>query len=131
MVTHTQVGTVKPNPHFHGHNSHSFPIFPLPNSPSVALLNHNWRDAMYDEYNALIKNSTWVLVLKPPNINVVWSMWLFRHKYHAGGSLSNYKARLVANGSSQQFGADSDDTFSPIVKPATVRMVLSLALSWN
>ncbi|GJT24490.1 ribonuclease H-like domain-containing protein [Tanacetum coccineum] len=131
MVTHAQVGIVKPNPHFHGHTSHSFPIFPLPKSPSIALLNHNWRDAMYDEYNALIKNSTWVLVLKPPNINVVRSMWLFRHKYHAGGSLSNYKARLVANGSSQQFGADSDDTFSPIVKPATVRMVRSLALSWN
>ncbi|GKC72662.1 ribonuclease H-like domain-containing protein, partial [Tanacetum coccineum] len=72
----------------------------------------NWRDAMYDEYNALIKNSTWVLVLKPPNVNVVRSMWLFQHKYHVDGSLSRYKARLVANGHSQQFGVDRDDTFS-------------------
>nr|GEX82816.1 ribonuclease H-like domain-containing protein [Tanacetum cinerariifolium] len=86
MVTRTQVGTVKPNPYFHGHTSH---ISPIPKSPSVALSYPNWRDAMYDEYNALIKNSTWVLVLKPPNVNVVQSMWLFRHKYHADGSLSS------------------------------------------
>nr|GEZ71122.1 ribonuclease H-like domain-containing protein [Tanacetum cinerariifolium] len=74
----------------------------------------NWRDVMYDEYNALIKNSTWVLVLKPPNFNVVRSIWLFRYKYHANGSLSRYKARLVANGRSQEFGVDCDDTFSHV-----------------
>nr|GEY61695.1 ribonuclease H-like domain-containing protein [Tanacetum cinerariifolium] len=128
MLTRAQVGTVKPNPRFHGHTS---PIFPIPKSHYVALSNPNWRNAMYDEYNALIKNSTWVLVLKPPNVNVVRSMWLFRHKYHADGSLSRYKDRLVANGRSQQFGVDCDDTFSPVVKPATVHTVLSLALSRN
>nr|GEX42670.1 ribonuclease H-like domain-containing protein [Tanacetum cinerariifolium] len=49
-----------------------------------------------------VKNNTWILVLKPPHANVVRSMWLFRHKYHADGSLSRYKARLVANGCTQQ-----------------------------
>nr|GEU95183.1 hypothetical protein [Tanacetum cinerariifolium] len=44
---------------------------------------------MCDEYNALVKNNTWILVPKPPNANVVRSMWLFRHKYHADGSLSS------------------------------------------
>ncbi|GJZ63686.1 ribonuclease H-like domain-containing protein [Tanacetum coccineum] len=58
-------------------------------------------------------------------------MWLFRHKYHANGSLSRYKARLVANGRSQQFGVNCDDTFSSVVKPATIHTVLSLALSQN
>ncbi|GKB52765.1 ribonuclease H-like domain-containing protein [Tanacetum coccineum] len=105
MITHSQVGTFKPNPRFHGHTSH---ISPLPKSPSVALSDPNWRDAMYDEYNALIKNGTWILVLKPPNVNVVRSMWLFRHKYHADGSLS-----------------------SLVVKLATIRIVLSLALTRN
>ncbi|GJY78640.1 ribonuclease H-like domain-containing protein [Tanacetum coccineum] len=128
MVTRAQVGTVKPNPRFHGHTSH---ISPLPKYPVVALCDSNWRDAMYDKYNALIKNSTWILVPKPPNANVVRSMWLFRHKYHVDGSLSRYKARLVANGRSQQYGVDCDDTFSPVVKPATIRTVLSLALSRN
>ncbi|GJZ68238.1 ribonuclease H-like domain-containing protein [Tanacetum coccineum] len=128
MVTRAQVGTVKPNPRFHSHNSH---ISHIPKFPFIALSDPNWRNAMYDEYNALIKNSTWVLVLKPPNVNVVRSMWLFRHKYHVDGSLSRYKARLVANGRSQQFGVDCDDTFSLVVKPAIVRMVLSLTLSRN
>ncbi|GJY49746.1 ribonuclease H-like domain-containing protein [Tanacetum coccineum] len=54
--------------------------------------------AMVDEYNALISNGTWALVPRPANVNVVRSMWLFRHKYNADGSLSKYKARLVANG---------------------------------
>ncbi|GKE15700.1 ribonuclease H-like domain-containing protein [Tanacetum coccineum] len=56
-------------------------------------------------------------------------MWLFRHKYHADGTLSRYKARLVANGSIQLEGVDVDETFSPVVKPGTIRTVLSLAAS--
>ncbi|GJX53389.1 ribonuclease H-like domain-containing protein [Tanacetum coccineum] len=54
---------------------------------------------------------------------------LFTHKFHADGTLSCYKARLVANGSSQQLGVDFDETFSPVVKPATIRTVLSLDVS--
>nr|GEZ35317.1 ribonuclease H-like domain-containing protein [Tanacetum cinerariifolium] len=90
-----------PSPHFNFLISH---ISALPKSPSIALSDPNWRAAMYDEYNALVKNSTWMLVPKPPNANVVRSMWLFRHKYHADGFLSRYKARLVSNGSTQQVG---------------------------
>ncbi|GJX30302.1 ribonuclease H-like domain-containing protein [Tanacetum coccineum] len=56
-------------------------------------------------------------------------MWLYKHKYNADGSLSRYKARLVANGRSQQQGIDCDETFSFVVKPATIRTVLSLAVS--
>nr|GEV61521.1 hypothetical protein [Tanacetum cinerariifolium] len=52
-------------------------------------------------------------------------MWLFKHKFHANGTLSRYKARLVPNGSSQQVGVDFNQTFSPVVKPATVRTILS------
>ncbi|GJS94008.1 ribonuclease H-like domain-containing protein [Tanacetum coccineum] len=64
-----------------------------------------------------------------PNVNIVRSMWLFKHKFNADGSLSRYKARLVANGRSQQQGIDFDETFSPVVKPATIRTVLSLAVT--
>nr|GEV79646.1 ribonuclease H-like domain-containing protein [Tanacetum cinerariifolium] len=52
-----------------------------------------------------------------------------RHKFHADGTLSRYEARLVANGSSQQLGVDFDETFSPVVKPGTIRTVLSLDVS--
>ncbi|GJS86149.1 ribonuclease H-like domain-containing protein [Tanacetum coccineum] len=57
---------------------------------------------------------------------MVRSMWLFKHKFHADGTLNRYKACLVANGSSQQLGVDFDETFSPVVKPATIHIVLSL-----
>ncbi|GJX92675.1 ribonuclease H-like domain-containing protein [Tanacetum coccineum] len=56
-------------------------------------------------------------------------MWLFRHKYLAASTLSRYKARLVANGSTQLEGVDVDETFSSVVKSGTIRMVLSLAAS--
>nr|GEV39724.1 ribonuclease H-like domain-containing protein [Tanacetum cinerariifolium] len=52
-----------------------------------------------------------------------------KHKYNADGSLSRYKARLVANVRSQQQGIDCDATFSPVVEPATISIVLSLSRS--
>ncbi|GJY79554.1 ribonuclease H-like domain-containing protein [Tanacetum coccineum] len=84
---------------------------------------------MRDEYSALIKNRTWVLVPRPTDTNIVRCMWLFRHKYLADGTLSRYKARLVANGSTQLEGVDVDETFSLVVKPGTIRTLLSLAAS--
>ncbi|GKC02550.1 ribonuclease H-like domain-containing protein [Tanacetum coccineum] len=84
---------------------------------------------MLDEYNTLITNGTWVLVPYPANVNVVRSMWLFKHKFNADGLLSKYKARLVANGHNQHQGIDCDETFCLVVKPATIRTVLSLAVS--
>ncbi|GJT64759.1 ribonuclease H-like domain-containing protein [Tanacetum coccineum] len=68
-----------------------------------------------------------LLVPRPPDTNIVRCIWLFRHKYLADGTLSRYKARLVANGSTRLEGVDVDETFSPVVKPGTIRTVLSLA----
>ncbi|GJU77575.1 ribonuclease H-like domain-containing protein, partial [Tanacetum coccineum] len=126
MVTRSKVGIVKANPKYNLHVTTSSPI---PKSPFHALRDPNWKQAMCDEYKALIDNNTWVLVPRPPNVNIVRSMWLYKHKYNADGSLNRYKARLVANGRSQQQGIDYDETFSPVVKPATIRTVLSLAVS--
>ncbi|GJZ40574.1 ribonuclease H-like domain-containing protein [Tanacetum coccineum] len=84
---------------------------------------------MCDEYKALVDNETWVLVPRLPNVNIVRSMWLYKNKYNADGFLSRYKARLVANGRSQQQGIDCDEIFSLVVKPATIHTVLSLAVS--
>ncbi|GKB42738.1 ribonuclease H-like domain-containing protein [Tanacetum coccineum] len=74
----------------------------------------------------VIKNKTWTLASRPLDANIVRCMWLFRHKYLAEGTLSRYKARLVANGSTQLEGDDVDETFSPVVKSGTIRTVLSL-----
>nr|GEZ10379.1 ribonuclease H-like domain-containing protein [Tanacetum cinerariifolium] len=86
---------------------------------------------MYDEYNALVKNGTWLLVPRPVGVNMVRSMWLFKHKFHLNQTLSRYKDHLVANGSSQQLGVDFDESFSPLVKLSTIRTVLSLVVSFQ
>ena len=75
---------------------------------------------MLDEYGALVRNNTWVLVPRPPQVNVVRCMWLFRHKLRSDGTLERYKARLIVNGNSQQVGVDCGETFSLVVKPATI-----------
>ncbi|GKB24594.1 ribonuclease H-like domain-containing protein [Tanacetum coccineum] len=118
MVTRAKAGIFKPLERM---NCHVTTTSPLPRSHVHALRDPNWKEAMLDEYNALITNGTWVLVPRPANANVVRSMWLFKHKFNANGTLSRYKARLVANECSQQQGIDCDETFSPVVKPATIR----------
>ncbi|GKA76033.1 ribonuclease H-like domain-containing protein [Tanacetum coccineum] len=126
MITRSQSGIVKPIDRL---SLNTFLISHIPKNPSDALKDPQWRNAMYDEYNALVKNSMWLLVLRPACVNMVRFMWLFKHKFHADGTLRRYMARLVANGSSQQLGVNFDETFSPVVKPATIRTVLSLVVS--
>ncbi|KAK9065244.1 hypothetical protein SSX86_016627 [Deinandra increscens subsp. villosa] len=125
--TRSKSGIFKPKTPFNLHTSST--IEPLPKSPSEALANPTWYRAMHDEFTALIDNKTWELVPRDPNMNIVRCIWLFKHKFQADGSLERYKARLVCDGRSQQVGIDCQDTFSPVVKPATIRTVLSLALT--
>jgi hypothetical protein len=112
-------------------NLHAVPMSPLPRSVRDALSDPNWRSAMQAEFDALIANDTWSLVPRPPGVNLVTGKWIFRHKLHADGSLDRYKAHWVLRGLTQHPGLDYDETFSPVVKPATVRVILSLALSQN
>ncbi|GKD38470.1 ribonuclease H-like domain-containing protein [Tanacetum coccineum] len=126
MVTQSQLGVVKPIDCLSLHTSS---ISLLPKNHSDALKDPQWRHTMYDEYNALVKNGTWLLIPRPAGVNMVRSMWFFKHKFHADRTLSRYKACLVANGSSEKPGVDFDETFNPVVKPATIRTVLSLAVS--
>jgi hypothetical protein len=86
---------------------------------------------MEEEYAALLANQTWELVPRPPGSNVVTGKWIWTHKRRADGTLERYKARWVLRGFTQCPRVDYDETFSLVVKPATVLTVLSLALAWS
>ncbi|KAL9241610.1 hypothetical protein vseg_015702 [Gypsophila vaccaria] len=101
----------------------------LPTTATQALLDTRWRSAMNDEFQALQRNGTWTLVSSESAQNVVGCKWVFRIKYHPNGTIEKYKARLVAKGFHQRPGLDYSETFSPVVKPSTIRLILSLVVS--
>lgn len=127
MLTRAKAGITKPRIPFSLHTTTI--ASPIPTTYRQALQDPNWRNAMLMEFSALIKNKTWDLVPRPPHFNVISGKWLYRHKFNADGSLERYKARWVARGFTQQPGVDYTETFSPVIKPTTIRTVLSLALS--
>ncbi|CAM8954691.1 unnamed protein product [Rhodiola kirilowii] len=82
---------------------------------------------MEKELSALKSNNTWTFMPLPHGKNPVGSKWIFRVKRHSDGTIERYKARLVAKGFTQEEGLDYNETFAPVVKMPTVRMVLALA----
>ncbi|KAK1642790.1 hypothetical protein QYE76_060595 [Lolium multiflorum] len=103
--------------------------FSEPSDLRDALNTPHWKSAMDIEYSALLKNGTWQLVPSRPGVNVIDSKWVFKIKKNSDGSIERYKARLVAKGFRQRYGLDYEDTFSPVVKPTTIRLLLSIAVS--
>jgi len=104
-----------------------------PSSVREAVEHPMWKEAMDAEFMALQRNNTWRLVPSQPGRNVIDCKWVYKIKRKADGSIDRYKARLVAKGFKQRYGIDYEDTFSPVVKAATIRLVLSIAISrgWN
>jgi hypothetical protein len=101
----------------------------IPSFARAALADPHWRVAMEDEYGALISNGTWELVPRSQGSNVVIGKWVFTLKLRADGTLDRYMAHWVLWGFTQRPGVDYDETFSPVVKLATVHMVLATTLS--
>ncbi|KAL5811427.1 hypothetical protein ACOSQ4_027995 [Xanthoceras sorbifolium] len=95
----------------------------------AALADPKWDTAIQAEFDVLLRNKTWSLVPSSKGMNVVGCKWIFRVKYKADGSIERYKARLVAKGFHQTPGLNFTETFSPVVKSSTIRIILALAIS--
>jgi hypothetical protein len=121
------------------HLSSSFKAFSLsvssivvPKSYREALSHPGWRKAMEEEMHALDLNHTWDLVHKPAGTSIVGCRWVFTVKQNPNGSVDRLKARLVAKGFTQTYGLDYTETFSPVAKLNSIRIIISLAanLDW-
>lgn len=86
-----------------------------------------WLEAMQEEINSLHKNGTWILVDLPTGKKPIKCRWIFKTKVSAAGKLEKYKARLVAKGFTQRYGIDFTETFSPVVRYSSVRLIFAIA----
>ncbi|GKA50481.1 ribonuclease H-like domain-containing protein [Tanacetum coccineum] len=127
MITRSQTGSLRPMKRM---NLSALTIhYPLPRTSKQAMCDPNWKQAMDSEMFALLSNDTWELVPRPTHANIVGLRWLYRYMFDSLGHLEQYKGRSVAQGLSQEPGIDFDETFSLVVKPATIRIFLSIDIS--
>ncbi|KAK2361432.1 putative mitochondrial protein [Trifolium repens] len=133
---HSSSGTPYPISSYHSlaHLSDSYSVYTMsltqhtePNTYAEACKSDNWVQAMNSELDALAKTGTWKIVDLPPHVKPIGSKWVYKIKHKADGSIERYKARLVAKGYNQVEGLDFFDTFSPVAKLTTVRLLLAVA----
>ena len=86
-----------------------------------------WEKAIKEEIDSLLKNNTWEIVPRPNNKNIVDCRWVFVIKNDIHGNLTKYKARVVAKGFSQQYLLDYDETFAPVARITSFRIIVAFA----
>jgi Reverse transcriptase (RNA-dependent DNA polymerase) len=102
-----------------------------PNNYHEAITKPVWCKAMKEELDALEKNETWRMVPLPNGKKLVGCKWIYKIKYHNNGTIERYKARLVAKGYTQTYGIDYEETFAPVAKMNTIRILLSIVVNQN
>ena len=88
-----------------------------------------WKSAMDEEYESLVKNKTWALVDLPPGKQLISARWVYKLKQDGGKP--KYKARFVARGFSQRRGIDYNETYSPVARADSIRALLNLAAQFD
>lgn len=120
----------RPRKQYHTLNSINASEIAIPQTAQEALnceQSEMWKTSMQEEFESLIKNNTWTMVELPENKTAIGCRWVYSVKQNPDGSVERFKSRLVAKGCSQRQGIDYDETFSPVVRHATIRMVIALA----
>lgn len=92
-----------------------------------------WLEAMHEEFNNFEHNKVWTLVERPTgkNVNIIGTKWIFKNKQDANGIVIRNKARLVAQGHTQKEGIDYGETFAPVARLESIRMLLAYASHHN
>ncbi|KAL0412157.1 UNVERIFIED_CONTAM: Retrovirus-related Pol polyprotein from transposon RE1 [Sesamum latifolium] len=102
-----------------------------PRSYKQSCQSQEWRQAMETKLDALHKNNTWDVTPLPKDKRAIGYRWIYKLKLKADGSVNKYKARLVVKGYNQIEGISYIDSFSPVAKAVTVRILLAVAASKN
>ncbi|XP_031258091.1 uncharacterized protein LOC116116139 [Pistacia vera] len=102
-----------------------------PTNYTEAAKSNTRRDAMKEELNMIEKNNTWEYVDKPANRKVIQVKWIYKRKLNPDGSVHMHKARLVVKAFAQHFGVDFSDTFAPVARHDTIRLLLALAAQFE
>ena len=79
-----------------------------------------WQDAMTEEYQSIMKNDVWDIILIPKGKSLVTSKWIYKIKHVVDGSVENFKERFVAKGFTQKEGIDYEETFAPIARYTSI-----------
>jgi hypothetical protein len=100
-----------------------------PTTFEEAVQKGQWKEAMTEEHQSLMKNETWEIVPRPKEKSVATSKWVYKIKHAADKSVDKYKARFVARVFSQKEGEDYDETFAPVARYTSIRAIISLVAS--
>lgn len=131
MLTRRKNQITKPNSKYNYSAALSSTVPVEPNTLAQALRDKRWRGSMSSEIDAFARNGTFVLVPRKPDVNVIGCRWIYKNKFNSDGTPRCCKSRLVAKGYKEEYGRDYTETFSPVVKATTLRLVLDISVSYS